>query len=66
MMVESSAAPILVIPVLDNDEATGITNIPMRQDMNHDLWYTIDGRKLQKVPTADGVYIKNGKKIVVK
>ena len=29
-------------------------------------WYTIDGIKLQGVPTQKGVYINNGKKIVVK
>ena len=28
-------------------------------------WYTLDGRKLQKAPTAKGVYIYNGKKIIV-
>ena len=59
-----SEASNRVISVFEN--TTGIINIPMRQDMNHDVWYTIDGRKLQKVPAADGVYIKNGKKIVVK
>ena len=29
-------------------------------------WYTIDGIKLQSVPTQKGIYINNGKKIVVK
>ena len=31
-----------------------------------DNWYTIDGRKLSGKPNAKGVYIQNGKKIVVK
>ena len=29
-------------------------------------WYTIDGIKLQSAPTQKGIYINNGKKIVVK
>ena len=29
-------------------------------------WYTVDGRKLSGKPNAKGVYIQNGKKIVVK
>ena len=29
-------------------------------------WYTLEGRKLQGVPTKKGVYIMNGKKVVVK
>lgn len=29
-------------------------------------WYTLDGRKLQGVPTRKGLYIVNGKKVVIK
>ena len=29
-------------------------------------WYTLDGRKLDKMPTKKGVYIKNGKKVIIK
>jgi len=29
-------------------------------------WYTLDGRKLQGQPTQKGVYIQNGKKVVIK
>jgi hypothetical protein len=31
---------------------------------NH--YYTIDGRQLQEVPVEKGVYIVNGRKVVVK
>ena len=31
-----------------------------------DSWYTLDGRKLDKKPTAKGVYVRNGVKVVVK
>ena len=31
-----------------------------------DVYYTIDGRKVDSKPTQRGVYIMNGKKFVVK
>ena len=31
-----------------------------------DAWYSLDGRKLDGKPSAKGMYIKNGKKVVVK
>ena len=31
-----------------------------------DVWYTIDGRKLDVKPTKQGVYIQGGKKVMVK
>ncbi len=31
-----------------------------------DAWYTIDGRKLDGKPTRAGVYINNGRKVVIK
>jgi hypothetical protein len=31
-----------------------------------EVWYTIDGRRLDRKPNAKGLYIVNGKKIVVK
>ena len=29
-------------------------------------WYTLDGMKLNAAPTEKGVYINNGKKVVIK
>lgn len=29
-------------------------------------WYTLDGRKLQSKPTQKGIYVNNGKKVVIK
>jgi hypothetical protein len=31
-----------------------------------DEWYTLDGVKLNSKPTKQGVYINNGKKVMVK
>ena len=54
----------------DDDSATGIIAIGDSQlsTLNSPLsgWYTLDGRKLNSKPTAKGVYVKNGKKIVIK
>ncbi len=35
-------------------------------DLNNGKWYTLDGRQIQSVPTQKGIYIVNGKKIIIK
>ena len=45
--------------------ATGITTVNSANDTNGD-WYDLNGRKLQAKPTQKGLYIQNGKKVVVK
>ena len=35
-------------------------------DLDSGDWYSIDGLKLQKRPTRNGLYIYNGRKVVVK
>ena len=37
-----------------------------RQMLDGDNWYTIDGRRLGSRPTANGVYIHNRRKVVIK
>ena len=47
-------------------ETTGILPIdhsPLTIEHTADVWYTIDGMKLDNVPTKKGVYIVNGKKV---
>jgi hypothetical protein len=34
--------------------------------MDNGQWYDLNGRKLDGKPTKKGVYIQNGKKVVVK
>ncbi|MBR6456213.1 MAG: polysaccharide deacetylase family protein, partial [Prevotella sp.] len=43
-------------------ETTGLTAVDSGQTV--DSWYSIDGRKLSGEPTAKGIYIRNGKKVV--
>ena len=49
-------------------ETTGILQVNGSGFMVHgsDAWYSIDGRKLQGEPTQRGIYINNGKKVVIK
>lgn len=51
------------------DESTGIVSVHSSQFIVHseaDAWYTLDGRKLQGNPTMKGIYIVNGRKVVIK
>ena len=47
-------------------ETTSITLVNADRENDASGIYTLDGRKLSDVPTQKGVYIVNGKKIVVK
>ncbi len=46
---------------------TGINTINTNNNsVKTDKWYTIDGRQLNGMPTQRGLYINNGKKVVIK
>jgi hypothetical protein len=47
------------------DDATGISVSNASTDENM-VWYSLDGLKLDKKPTTKGLYIVNGKKMVIK
>ena len=49
------------IPQLD---VTGIESIEL-QPWKGEQWWTLDGRKLNRRPSKKGIYIRNGKKVVV-
>lgn len=49
------------------DGTTSIYNIPVDASQSEDgTWYSLDGIKLYSAPTKKGIYIKNGKKVMVK
>ena len=55
----------------DNGETTGIDNSQLTTTnyanfTNDNVWYSLDGRKLSDKPTAKGIYIYNGRKVVIK
>ena len=67
----STGAPAMNSFVMNfgDDEQTGIVSVHSSQFIVHsgaDAWFTLDGRKLDGKPTKKGLYIVNGKKVVVK
>ena len=52
----------------DDSEETGISDAPRLNDkgqMINDAWYDLSGRKLNSKPTTKGLYINNGRKVVI-
>ena len=49
-------------------EATGIISVHGSGSMvsGADAWYTLDGRKLSGKPSVKGVYVNNGRKVIIK
>ena len=53
------------------DEASGIESAEADSSLftlhsSLSSWFTLDGRRLQAKPTAPGIYVNNGKKVVIK
>lgn len=49
------------------DDTTGITTTNYTNFTNSDdAWNSLDGRRLQGKPTKSGLYINNGKKVIIK
>ena len=51
--------------IVIDGEATAINSMKITTADN-DGWYTVDGRQLNRMPAAKGVYIHHGKKYVIK
>ena len=49
----------------DDGQVTGIISIP-NPSLNGGEWYDLSGRKLSGKPTQKGVYINNGRSVVIK
>jgi hypothetical protein len=49
----------------DEDDTTGIDNAIEDSDSEANVWYDLNGRILQGRPEHSGVYINQGKKVVV-
>lgn len=68
--VGSSAAKELSLVFEDESETTGIEDSPIvdvdaQQNVARSPYYTLNGTKVDR-PTAKGIYIHNGKKIVIR
>ena len=46
------------------DDATGINTVSQEESDVSDAWYNIDGKRLNSMPTAKGIYIYKGRKVV--
>ena len=57
---------ISVSSLFGGEGTTGIIDIMKAIEPNGETWYDMNGRRLQSKPSRKGVYIKNGKKVVVK
>lgn len=56
---------ILTMPTEPDPGApNGIDEIAVNSDCSDPAWYTIDGRRLPNEPTATGLYIHDGKKVI--
>jgi hypothetical protein len=49
-----------------DDGTTGISQLSTLNSQLSDAWYDLNGRRLNGKPTAKGIYIMNGKKVVMK
>ena len=68
LLVSGGAALARGIDIVFGDDATGINMVDGSESMvqDSDAWYTLDGRRLSGAPTECGVYVSNGRKIIVK
>ena len=57
-----SSSRLLEIP---DDEPTAIQSVN-REKIINDAWYALDGRKLDGKPTTKGLYLVNGRKVIIK
>ena len=67
LFVKGAAAAIL--DIVDEADLTGISDATRLNDNDentNDAWYDLNGRKLDKKPVTKGLYIHNGKKVVIK
>ena len=54
----------IVINFGDN-ETTRVESIDTPSSHGAEIWYTLDGRPLNGKPTARGIYVKNGRKVII-
>jgi len=60
---DSTGQPILA---LFKDDNGTVTRIRVTTENDNDTWFTLEGIKLDTKPNRPGVYIKNGKRVVIK
>lgn len=69
LLVNGSAALARGLTMVFDGEETGLSGLttdPSRGGEESSYWYTIDGRRLDAKPTKSGVYVNNGRKVVIR
>ena len=62
----SNAPSYLNFEENETTEIREVKEVNVVIEVNDNSWYTLDGRKMDSKPTAKGLYIVNGKKVVIK
>ena len=65
-VIEGAKGFTFVIDDTIDETPTAIQNAPSLREQQSSVYYDMTGRALQGTPTRPGVYIKNGKRFVVK
>ena len=68
---QSAGARAFVLNFGDDSNATGIVSAEANSSLftlhsSLSEWYSLDGCRLNGKPTAKGIYINNGRKVVIK
>ena len=66
---QQQSAPQYISIMMGGDLGEGTTNIDaslVNSEEVNSVWYDLNGRKLNGKPSQKGIYIKNGKKVIVK
>ena len=54
-----------IVWVSASGSTTGIHAVDAITTQRNDVWYSLDGRRLSGKPSAKGIYINNGRKVVI-
>ena len=61
----SLALSVVIDDTIDEPSAIQETEVSLTSHPSQSGWYSLDGRNLKGQPTAPGLYIKNGRKVVI-
>ena len=56
----------ILLNIAGGDDVLRVINITVPQHLQDGAWYDLQGRRYTDKPTAHGIYIMNGKKILIK
>jgi hypothetical protein len=62
----ASAKQYIFISAIENGDVPSAIRIPQTVSGDNDVYYTLGGQRLQGQPVQPGIYVRNGKKIMVK